>query len=744
MKRLGLVSLLIGFSSLANAQSVPVRSGEHETFTRLVFELPASSGVEVTNTERQTMVSFERREWVPDLSEVFRRIPRSRLQRIEYSEVTNQTILYLNCACDVTTFWFAENYLVLDIADPGAPSVPNSLLAMTKPAISKQDTRNLRMIEAGSYTRESIAKIALKERLKKLFPKIVDAKLGSDTVFDTELDIGEGHQQVAREDSSAVDLAGLESSVDRTLEERSSNSNFDTNSEIERDFPVGVHQQISIRNAAERQVSDSSVEHEVDKLDICIPESKIDLKTWGSGNSLPEALAITRSVMFTERDVINDRSAYRLATTYLYYGFGAEASAVLSLVEAPDEDHLLLKALAEVVDEGISAHKVLSSQTNCDGPSSFWGVFEGGSVSSSQRLNETAILQTLIDLPSHLRRHLGPIASQRLLDAGFKEVSDSISRIVSTTSTSTLSEATPGSSGLNQFIQGQRTSENDDGDLISVNGKPPADVVIQRTQQAASLDQGLELEFVELVGAMAFEFSDQPLGQELLKSHVLALALSNQFTRAYNALDADDALGTDEKEKVRSQVTSILARRADDIVVLEHYFTNDAGVSTDWSEQAAIAISSVLISNGFALHAEDVLNRDFSSPMNRTARLLRAEAALKMGHPRRAEQSLVGLHGEDVDHLKRQVQIQDSELRKEIDFISSTISTEPGLRDSVNPTDDIELRSDEANTRQTNDIPALRLDNVQDLLRNVESSRDSFSNLLLDNPMPDTPATPVP
>lgn len=79
---IGMAAMVTMLAGTAGAQSIAVRSGEHEGFTRLVLTLPRSSEWRLSRTDDGYALSLAEKGMRFDLSDVFRLIPRSRLAAI--------------------------------------------------------------------------------------------------------------------------------------------------------------------------------------------------------------------------------------------------------------------------------------------------------------------------------------------------------------------------------------------------------------------------------------------------------------------------------------------------------------------------------------------------------------------------------------------------------------------------------------------------------------------------------------
>ena len=113
--------LLVLLAQTAAAQTVTVRSGEHDGFTRLVFDLPQSRDWTLTDEGAGTGIDLvlDGAALLFDTDRVFDRIATDRVASVEALDARNGVRIGLNCRCDVSAFRFGEAMLVLDIRDGG-------------------------------------------------------------------------------------------------------------------------------------------------------------------------------------------------------------------------------------------------------------------------------------------------------------------------------------------------------------------------------------------------------------------------------------------------------------------------------------------------------------------------------------------------------------------------------------------------------------------------------------------------
>ena len=107
---------LYGWSEIASAETIPVRSGEHGDFTRLVLTVSRDSSWTVQQSGRSAQLVSGKADVRYDVSGVFARIPKTRLSDLSPTADGNLD-LSLACECSVETFRQSGKYLVVDIRE---------------------------------------------------------------------------------------------------------------------------------------------------------------------------------------------------------------------------------------------------------------------------------------------------------------------------------------------------------------------------------------------------------------------------------------------------------------------------------------------------------------------------------------------------------------------------------------------------------------------------------------------------
>lgn len=124
MIRPALTAIVLGLPAAAAAQVVPVRTAEHDGFTRIVLDFERRPDWEIDPGARMISIDTDSR-LAFDLSQVYRRIGDERVDQILQPGPGRLDIL-VNCDCAARTLELRNEGLVIDIS-PGPPPMPGAL-----------------------------------------------------------------------------------------------------------------------------------------------------------------------------------------------------------------------------------------------------------------------------------------------------------------------------------------------------------------------------------------------------------------------------------------------------------------------------------------------------------------------------------------------------------------------------------------------------------------------------------------
>ena len=118
IRRLAVLICLAG--SAAHSETIFVRSGEHETFSRLVLSIPEGRSWRLGRTSTGYGMVLDGGPDSYDISEVFERIPRDRISGLTADDM--QLDIAVACECYADAFLWRPDRLVIDIIDGAAPA----------------------------------------------------------------------------------------------------------------------------------------------------------------------------------------------------------------------------------------------------------------------------------------------------------------------------------------------------------------------------------------------------------------------------------------------------------------------------------------------------------------------------------------------------------------------------------------------------------------------------------------------
>ncbi len=630
MVRLLIICLVLCPAALL-ADIVPVRSGEHATFTRLVLTLPAATTEwEMSSSENAPKLRITGEDLTFDISTVFERIPRTRLRalRIEPTGL----IMELNCDCTTRAFKFAERSVVVDILDP-VQQDPDLAGDARDPAIAEMaEITTLRVKDA---VREDLQKAytAFEPHFERRPDNdVMAAKLEAQL----EQAIPQKKQSTATSEPSYPDVDGVGGSHDAETTETD---------------PQSLPKNLELHTASglDEMLKEDLQGLEARSQSHCIANQIVSLDDWANaGPALARVSGLRRSLM-GEFDEIDTPSAIELARTYTFLTFGAEARDVLRLV--PEDDEVkALKRLSHLMEGNpLPAQALFETQRGCSDWHTFWGVLSG----ARDTLTEPEIglaLRLLGGLPDHLRRELGPVLAERLVDAdranAAKQALAAVDRItIDPESATSLARAKV------EIDQKEFTSAKEVLVSVLTDGSAASPQALTELVDL-HFDQSLvpSEDLVSLVTAYAVEHRRTAYGPDLRRASALARVLSGDFDVGFaqvNEIKSRD--GAEQAAMVRNELVSVLLQANDDFEVVRATVLHD--LSSSLPPDLQFAMAERLLNAGFVDLAKNSMasGADIISP---ETRILRARLALENGLPKRAQAELLGLKGADVQALR--------------------------------------------------------------------------------------------
>lgn len=439
------------------------------------------------------------------------------------------------------------------------------------------------------------------------------------------------------------------------------------------DRPLNPLANISVTSAIDRETGLlASMSSDKSANDHCLPDHKIAIHSWGNDTPFSDQLGPLRGALVREFDDINPASVRSLAKLYLYFGFGAEAKAMMEMLPEgrtdPKQREIYL-AMASLLDgETLAINHPFSGQQGCESEASFWSALADGVIKKSA--DTDAIQQTFARLPAHLRVSLGPKISTLFSEAGNKHIAEAILRSVNRT----------GMEYVPQLNLAEAAIAELEGDTEVVAEKL-TDEVAERTESAptALIDlialsygerKALSPDVPELAASYELENRDTALGARLRNAEVVALALTGQFALAFEELEELTLLdGPAARADVMAPLMTLLTERADDVTFLQHGLVFAHNSTATEANPVAEIMARRLLDLGFAEQAEMTLQKLVLEPENQIRRLMMAEAALAMGKPHNALVELMGLEGTKANRLRADALWRNGEFSRAGEYL---------------------------------------------------------------------------
>jgi len=639
----------------ASAQISVIRSGEHDGFTRLVLPLPKDVVWTIDNSDRQISVQVDSASLQFDFSRVFARIGRNRLAAISQEGAGSPLVFSLACACSVANFVDTPGFLVFDISDE-AP-VPDKKQPAFGRIINQLDFRL--PIQISSSDRLKAPKIMLPNEMGQVLapaPPVEMPPLATRTASRPPNVLNLSEQRLLAQISRASGQGLLEMTSEPSSDMEVVRGDGAGNQQAARNLqqqaaprPVSL----SATTAVDRELAQFA--GEIDQLasgPTCLSQDQVGINNWGGEQSFAVEISHWRSLLFGEFDALNAAASLKLARTYLYYGFGAEAAQVIGLVSQGDEQNRVLKAISEILDTGESLdNNPFVGQQGCDGDVALWSVLASDIVEIGT--NTDAVLRGFSRLPIHLRSYLGPKISQRFSKAGDGQTAGSILRAINRMGEDSGAEIKLANAAVATLQGDTQTVEQELTKSVEAGSEYSPQALVKLVANWFETREALSPELPDLTGAYAAEFRNAKIGADLRRTHVVALALTSQFGEAFALMpDLAERDGDTNKQKALSPLLELLAERADDVSFLRFALGSALQGPVNVPDQIQDRIASRLLELGFPEEAALWTNTPEGSTSSENRRLLRAEIALERQLPQRALVELVGLTGPKATNLR--------------------------------------------------------------------------------------------
>ncbi len=377
--------------SLAQAQTVTVRSADHETFTRIALDLPRSERVEINQEGKTILVDLPLPASSDASKSFFNRISRERVSSFQMSSNARQIKLGLACDCSYETFTAGANTVVIDIAVK-----PNDLAEIRAfPALETWNT--FERIQQTSLGFEG-ADTPLVPVSDVEPPKVSDAQ----NLVDTRM------FQALNQARDIVEILPIAQTPSETVPSSNEQMTF-------RSLPVSqAHAMGQVEQAAQ------------ENFQTCAETGLLNPARWPKYENAVEFLAFRRTQSVEQFEDFSATSARDLALTYLSLAMGAEARAILRSIENPNEVDAQLIGVAQFLDDDLASLDAdwFDAIESCP-DMVLWRMLKGakkgdqGAVFNQMSANELkGARQQFEEWPSALKGIFGPQLARAFFDLG--------------------------------------------------------------------------------------------------------------------------------------------------------------------------------------------------------------------------------------------------------------------------------------------------------------------------------------
>lgn len=657
--RLLIGAILMALSGPALAQTLTVRSGEHNGFTRLVTRLPDGAEWRLEQDGPQARLFILSADAVFDTTGVFGRIRRDRLAALSQDGPGAPMELDLACNCPVTSFIDDGSYVVLDIADQvseepvrfglSEPSEPVELDMAEEPQRSGPALPNVLPLLAGNAAAQLAA---------------------SGQGFGSVMDAGEPGAMRAEELEEPLEDDGMNAAAalrqsERILQDQLSRAatqglveidpealrDIETQTDADdpfSDLPANVNMRAT--TSVDRDMVMVTTPQSVSGISgYCLPPAKVDLSAWGDDRPFGHQIGAYRTRMAGEFDDLSTSDLIGLARTYLHFGFGAEARQLLQESGTDNRDIPILIALSQLLDDGyLEEPHPLDHQVHCDSVVALWSVL-ANPISTRDAVNSGAILRAFVELPVHIRNHIGPSLVRRFTDAGDSETAELLLRVIN--------RAAPHDGPPMQLAEADLARLNGEQDAADALVEDVAHSGVEESPAALvtlvdrhfDTRKPLPNDTVALLDSYLLEMRRTEIGPDMARAHALALALAGDFSAAFTAIGK---LDRSQAEGAFVKALTLLTENADDLTFLELSMGSTTAGAAALPSNLTMDIARRYLDIGFPERTLAMLDRPFQGNAPEGLPALRAEAALGAGLPRRALLELVGRSGPETDALR--------------------------------------------------------------------------------------------
>ena len=405
MIRLAL-AILLAAANAAIAATVTVTSGEHEGFTRLVFDYGAVVDWQIGRSADGYELRLAGKTPAYDLRQAFDLIGKSRLAAIWVDPKDGAVKLGLACACHAFPFEFRPGVIVVDLKDGPPPKGSAFELALDgQIAPPLQPTpaprprpRPISMVQAPAYEWTAVA-------YEKLRPNPAAQPSNRPQILPPDPVLSPLRNNLMQEMARGATRGFIEMAVPASGAPAGATAALPMAQIRIGDPPIDVTE--NLRTAQDDLTAGGAA---------CTPDAALMLADWGDeSRPIADQMAEAMAGMTGEFDHANPEAAARAIRFHLFMGFGAEARQLAQAFAPTHPDAAVWQSLSYLLDTAADPASHFNGQAACNGPAALWAVLGNPLLVKGDPIATDAVRLAFSALPVHLRRHLGPVLVDRFL-----------------------------------------------------------------------------------------------------------------------------------------------------------------------------------------------------------------------------------------------------------------------------------------------------------------------------------------
>ena len=764
MIRALLLIAVVTLPNLLKAETIAVISGEHADFSRLVLQYPSEERWSISRFEEGYILGIESEKYDYDIRNVFDRIPKVRIIKLA-SEPDGALKIYTRTGFHLDAFDLRAGRLVIDIKD--GPPPPNSLFERQN---SPPNEAN-RQVKTNSPTNAQQASIVSAQTAANGLPSISLPSLMNiptsqpfdDAYFapnlapfeNQNLRVLEMEEALFGKIGRAISQGLLEADLpDRTnaIKATQQFSNTRAPSPLP-DTPslpskpeIEDRRHVRVQTAVDRDKKQTlALNTAIGDESQCLPHNLLAIETWGEPLQDGLLLSEFRSLALGEFDQSLPQGVADLAKYYLYLSFGAEAKMVLAEFGVSTPNAAFLKILADIIDNGHSEfYDRLSDYSMCPGATGFWALLARENLEKSSSFSGPQIASYFSGLPLHLRQHLGPNLSEKLLSVGDTQTAKLIQNALSRVE-GDHGDAFDLLSAEMQLSDGDITQAAKTLDSISKNDGPSAVTALVRAiDLRSSQNETIDKKTAETAEVLAIEYRGAPQEKSLIRASIVARISSGDPDLALAALatsDVQNLLTEDDQRNLINDASRKFTEKFNDLnFAKQALLLRKTGAEQYLTDETKERVAQRMLSIGFGDLASQFTK--FEGTLTNSKRLLLAKIAQSTGKYQDALIYLTELNNNEAILMRAELYLLLDMPQKSADAFkladqSSSADSANFLAENWNlltDSKDENLAQTAKLLTQENTISPINtpisITSAQGVLQNSQLSREIFDNLV--------------